>query len=72
MLGDDDAGEPCGLDDRQAALWMATLALCGVDADGTWRAAALAHLQPRIHADDVSAFRQLRGLAVRSTIGSDR
>lgn len=72
VLGEDETGEPCSLDDGQSALWMATLALCGVDGDFTWRAAALADLEPRIHPDDVAAFRQLRDLAVRSTLGGDR
>jgi hypothetical protein len=48
------------LDDRQVALWMATMALLGVDRPGAWRDSALVELVPLIHDVDREMFEQLR------------
>lgn len=58
VIGEDH--DYCSLHDRQVALWMATIALIAVDARATWRAAALRELVPRIHAEDIGMFTQLR------------
>lgn len=58
----EDGPNTCSLDDRQVALWMATLALIGVDDASTWRAKALDELVPRIHAADATPFSQLRSV----------
>lgn len=56
----EDGPEMCDLTDRQIALWMATLALIGVDRAGTWRLDALDELVPLIHDVDAEMFDQLR------------
>jgi len=61
VLGE-EGPDCCGLDDRQVALWMATLSLIGVDELATWRAAALDQLVPLVHDQDRAMFEQLRKL----------
>jgi hypothetical protein len=65
VIGEDRDYLP--LDDRQVALWMATIALIGVDVANVWRTAALKELVPRIDAADRAMFKQLCSIvALRS------
>lgn len=55
-----DGPDTASLDDRECALWLATLALIGVDPREQWRRAALAELVPHIHIGDAALFDRLR------------
>lgn len=55
-----DGPDTCALDDRQVALWMATIALIGVDEFATWRSSALDELAPKVHDLDAAMFEELR------------
>lgn len=56
----EDGPDTCALDDRQVALWMATLALIGVDDLGTWRRKAIDELARHVHDVDAAMFAKLR------------
>lgn len=51
-----------GLTDREVALWMATLAVIGVDGpngDASWRPGAIASLERQVHDEDRAAYDRL-------------
>lgn len=56
----EDGPDTVALDDRQCALWLATLALIGVDETDTWRIAALNKLARGVQDVDAGMFEQLR------------
>ncbi len=62
-----------GLTEREVALWMATLAVTGVDKDESWRAAAIASLSPLVHDQDRAMYQQLARLVgdVASTLSPE-
>jgi hypothetical protein len=64
VFGHDGPNER-GLTDREVALWMATLAVIGVDGpdgDGSWRPGAIASLAPLVHEEDREAYERLARL----------
>lgn len=56
-----------GMTEREVALWMATLAVTGVDEDESWRATAITSLAPLVHDQDRAMYQQLARLVGDST-----